>query len=38
MKKILWIVIVLLVGVLMFITAPAEEKHKEAMIKLSESI
>ncbi|MBO6018045.1 MAG: DUF4359 domain-containing protein [Prevotella sp.] len=33
MKKILWIVIVLLVGVLMFITAPAEEKHKEAMMK-----
>jgi hypothetical protein len=33
MKKILWIVIVLLVGVLMYATAPAEEKHKEAMMK-----
>ena len=33
MKKILWIVVVLLVCVLMYITAPAEEKHKEAMMK-----
>lgn len=33
MKKLLWIIIVLLVGVIMAITAPAEEKHKEAMMK-----
>ena len=33
MKKLLWIVIVLLVAVLMAVTAPAEEKHKEAMMK-----
>ena len=33
MKKLLWIVIVLLVAVIMAVTAPAEEKHKEAMMK-----
>jgi hypothetical protein len=33
MKKILWIVIVVLVGVVMYITAPSEEKHKEVMMK-----
>jgi hypothetical protein len=33
MKKLLWLAIVVLVGVLMVITAPAEEKHKEAMMK-----
>lgn len=33
MKKLLWIVIVLLVAVVMAVTAPAEEKHKEAMMK-----
>ena len=33
MKKLLWIVIVLLVAVLMAVTAPGEEKHKEAMMK-----
>ena len=33
MKKLLWIVIVLLVALLMVVTAPAEEKHKEAMMK-----
>lgn len=33
MKKLLCLVIVLLVGVLMVLTAPNEEKHKEAMMK-----
>jgi len=33
MKKVLWIVVVLLVAVLMAVTAPGEEKHKEAMMK-----
>jgi len=33
MKKLLWIVIVLLVAVLMAVTAPGEEKHKEAMMQ-----
>jgi hypothetical protein len=33
MKKLLWIIIVLLIGVVMVLTAPSEEKHKEAMMK-----
>lgn len=33
MKKLLWIIILLLVAVVMAVTAPAEEKHKEAMMK-----
>lgn len=33
MKKLLWLIIVLLIGVVMVLTAPSEEKHKEAMMK-----
>lgn len=33
MKKLLWAIILLLVAVVMVVTAPAEEKHKEAMMK-----
>jgi hypothetical protein len=33
MKKILWLVVLLLVALLMVVTAPAEEKHKEAMME-----
>ena len=33
MKKFLWIGILLLVAVIMYVTAPTEEKHKETMMK-----